>query len=155
MECLEQYLKRRDSDARIVAGAGQMPTVEDAAQFLGVDVRAIIKSIVLYPKNKTQDEVAVAVLAGDQQLDFKKAAQILEWKVAKMAPPEMALERTGFPVGGTAPVGHPEDVRVLVDVSVTELERGYGGGGKPELLLEITGSEIVRLTNAIVTELSK
>ncbi|HSB78344.1 MAG TPA: YbaK/EbsC family protein, partial [Candidatus Methylomirabilis sp.] len=68
----------------------------------------------------------------------------------KLAKPDVVLAKTGYPAGGTPPVGHREKFPVIVDAAVAAQEWGYAGGGQPELLIKIKSSDIIRLTGAAV-----
>ncbi|HWU41692.1 MAG TPA: YbaK/EbsC family protein, partial [Candidatus Acidoferrum sp.] len=48
------------------------------------------------------------------------------------------------------PVGHREKFPIIVDTRVASQEWGYAGGGRPELLVRIKSTDIIRLTGADV-----
>jgi len=58
--------------------------------------------------------------------------------------------KTGYPAGGTPPVGHREKFGVIVDTRVAAQEWGYAGGGRPEVLVRIKSADIIRLNDATV-----
>jgi len=60
--------------------------------------------------------------------------------------------KTGYPAGGTPPVGHRERVPVIVDAGVAAQSWGYAGGGRVELLVKIRSADIVRLAEATVAD---
>ena len=62
---------------------------------------------------------------------------------------------TGYPAGGTPPVGHHQRFPVVVDTRVADQDWGYAGGGRKELLVRIKSADIVRLTNAKVADVVK
>ncbi|TMQ67427.1 MAG: hypothetical protein E6K78_04820 [Candidatus Eisenbacteria bacterium] len=61
---------------------------------------------------------------------------------------------TGYPAGGTPPVGHREPIPVIVDVHVAAQEWGWAGGGRLERLLKIAPADIVRIGGARVAEVT-
>ena len=61
-------------------------TTEEAARALGVDVAAIIKTLVL----DTDQGFAVAIIAGNEHLDFKVVARHLRCRKVRLAKPEFA-----------------------------------------------------------------
>jgi prolyl-tRNA editing enzyme YbaK/EbsC (Cys-tRNA(Pro) deacylase) len=61
---------------------------------------------------------------------------------------------TGFEIGGVPPIGHISRVPIVVDRSVLEHDLVYGGGGDEGHMLEITPKDIVRLTNALVANVT-
>ena len=68
----------------------------------------------------------------------------------RLASPEVALRVTGYPAGGTPPVGHRERFPIVVDTRVAAQEWGWAGGGRKELMVRIRSADIVRLTDARV-----
>jgi len=100
------------------------------------------------------DTCAVAVLAGDARIDFRGVASAMGWKEARLAPPALVLKTTGYPAGGVPPLGHRTSLPVLVDEAMMDSSEGYAGGGRPELLLKIRPSEIVRVAKAKVARIA-
>jgi Cys-tRNA(Pro)/Cys-tRNA(Cys) deacylase len=90
--------------------------------------------------------VLVVVLPGDRRVDFKAVARVAGCAKVRFASPERALQETGYPPGGTPPLGYPGPLRVIVDEAVLQYPEGYGGGGRPELLLRIQPRELLRVT---------
>jgi prolyl-tRNA editing enzyme YbaK/EbsC (Cys-tRNA(Pro) deacylase) len=76
-------------------------------------------------------------------------------KNLRFAKPEVVLRVTGYPAGGTPPLGHKENLQVFVDQGLLAYDIGYGGGGSPELLLEIAPNELIRATGATVSDISE
>ena len=153
MDDIRVVLKRQDIDAELLDLGVAMTTVQAAAEKLGVPPRNIFKSLVVCGPEKS--EVAIIVLPGDARADLKAVAKALSWKKVRFADPEVVLRETGYPAGGTPPIGHHHVSTVIVDEELLQIEEGYGGGGRPELLLRIAPSEIIRVTHAVVAKISK
>ncbi|WP_244238418.1 aminoacyl-tRNA deacylase [Corallococcus terminator] len=151
MTDLGEFLKREQVNARLLTLATPMTTAAAAAQELGIAVGGIFKSLVF---TTDTDEVLVVVLPGDRRVDFKAVARVAGCRKVAFASRERALEATGYPPGGTPPLGHPHALRVFVDAAVLEYPEGYGGGGRPELLLRLTPAELLRVTKGTVGTLS-
>lgn len=71
-------------------------TSEAAAKALGVDVAAVIKTLVL----ETDQGFAVAIIAGNKRLDFKAVAKQLGCRNVRLASPARVRELSGYDVGG-------------------------------------------------------
>lgn len=151
MADLSEFLAREQVDARLMTLATPMTTAAAAAHELGIPVASIFKSLVL---TTDADEVLVVVLPGDRRVDFKAVARAAGCRKAAFASTERALEATGYPPGGTPPLGYPRPLRVFVDEAVLQYPEGYGGGGRPELLLRLTPAELLRVTKGTVGPLS-
>lgn len=146
-------LERNNVDAELIDLGVPMKTAQAAASQLGIAVAQIFKSLVL--RGPSDEDIAVAVLDGEARLDLKALRRLLNWKKVRFASSDLVLEATGYPAGGTPPLGHRKRVPVFVDENLMNFDFGYAGGGRPELLLKISPKEIVRATSATVAKLSQ
>ena len=147
---LERAIADGSLNAEIIRPGVPTPTVPAAAAALGVDESSILKSLLFL------DPGGVAVLAiatGSSRVDRVRLAAVAGVERLKLAPPEEVKRRTGYPVGGAAPVCHATPLRVIVDRRLLALDIVYGGGGTADSLLKITPREIVRVTSATVAEI--
>lgn len=148
---LEQLITSGAIAAEIVAPGVPTPTVPDAARALGVEDRQIIKSLLFAAKDGS---VVLSILSGGSRVDRKKLRDVTGLRGLELAPPEVVLEQTGYPAGGTPPVGHVRTLDVVIDSGVMDLPIVFGGGGRIDLLLRITPQEIVRVTSATVAPIA-
>jgi Cys-tRNA(Pro)/Cys-tRNA(Cys) deacylase len=148
---LKNFLAQVGVDAQLIDLRVPMKTADAAAQQLGVPVGSIFKSLVF---STDSGEVLVAVLPGDKRVDFKAVARVAGCAKVSFASPEVALRETGYPPGGTPPLGYPKPLRVIIDEALLEYAEGYGGGGRPELLLRIQPQELLRVTKGTLARVS-
>jgi Cys-tRNA(Pro)/Cys-tRNA(Cys) deacylase len=87
-------------------------------------------------------------------VDIKRVQDLTGILGLRLAKPDVVLAKTGYPAGGTPPVGHRERFPVIVDARVAAQAWGYAGGGRPELLVKIQSGDIIRLTNAAVADVA-
>ena len=92
-------------------------TVEEVARLRGLDPAAIVKAMVLEDKF---GGAALVILAGDRRLDVPAIKKLTGQKL-KIATMDRAAQITGWPVGAITPLGLPEGVKVLADLSVTAM----------------------------------
>ena len=117
-------------------------TAEDAAAALGVPVGAIVKSLVF-----TADGSPVLVLtSGDHQVDLATVAELLGVERVQRADVETVRAATGFPIGGVAPVGHPESLTTLVDNHFARFDVLWASAGTPHTVFPTSFSELLQLT---------
>lgn len=146
---LAEFLRARGLDAEIVSPGVPMPTVDAAAAAMGCSPDRIFKSILFH----ASDGRCVLVIAcGDTRVDIRKVEALTGFSGLKLVRPDVVLERTGYPAGGTPPVGHRERLPVIVDARVAAQEWGWAGGGRPELLVRIRPADIVRLDGARIED---
>jgi len=148
---LAAYLREQGVKAEFAAPGVEMPTVDAAAAALGVAPHRIFKSILFQARDGS---CVLAVACGDTRVDPKRLEAITGLARLRLASPGVALAVTGYPAGGTPPVGHRERVPVVVDTRVVDREWGWAGGGRKELMVRIAAADIVRLTAARVADVA-
>jgi Cys-tRNA(Pro) deacylase len=151
-EDLEEYLKKNGVEARFFKFEEHTMTVDAAVSRLGVNRERIVKSILFI------DHAGLPVLgivSGDKMVDEKKLAMACGVKKVRRANPAEVKEFTGYEVGAVPPVGHKNQIRTFIDRKVMSFEKVIGGGGKINMLLEMSPAEIKRLTNGEVVDISR
>ena len=146
---LADFIRAQGLDAEIVSPGVPMPTVDAAAAALGVAPERIFKSILFAARD---GRCAMAVACGMTRVDTQRLAALTGMSGLRLASPEVALRVTGYPAGGTPPVGHRERFPVIVDARVAAQEWGWAGGGRKELMVRIRSADIVRVTGARVAD---
>lgn len=144
---LADFLRGQELDAEILSPGVPMPTVDAAAAALGVAPERIFKSILFAAAD---GRCAMAIACGKARVDATRLAALTGMGGLRLASPDVALRVTGYPAGGTPPVGHRERFPVVVDARVAAQEWGWAGGGREELMVRIRSADIVRLTGAQV-----
>lgn len=150
---VQAYVQAQGLAARLIAPQTPMPTVPLAAAALGVAEGQIVKTIVLEGRNGS-GTVAVAIVTGDRRVDRSKVAAVLAQPMLKLASPRTVSTVIGYEVGGVPPVAHAASVPVVVDRRVLEHDVVYGGGGDDFHMLEIAPVDIVRLTKAVIADVT-
>lgn len=149
---LAAWLRANGLDAALAAPGVPMPTVEAAAAAMACPPERIFKSILFQSKD---GRCVMAVACGHWRVDGPKLAEIAGTRRLRLAPPDVVLAVTGYPAGGTPPIGHRERFPVVVDARVAAQDWGWAGGGREELLVRIAPADIVRLTGATVADVVK
>lgn len=135
-------LVRAGVPGRIVQLPGAASTAPLAAAALGCDVGAIANSLVFWC-----DERPLLVLAsGAHRVDTTRLAERLGRGPIVRATSEQVRSATGQAIGGVAPVGHPEPLETVVDVSLADNDQVWAAGGTPHSLFPTTFKELVTLT---------
>ena len=144
---LADYIMEHDLQAEIVSPGAHMATVDTAAAAMQVAPEKIFKSILFQAKN---GECVMVIACGNGRVDLTRVQAITGLLGLKLAKPDVVFAKTGYPAGGTPPVGHREKFGVIVDTRVAAQEWGYAGGGRPEFLVKIKSVDIIRLNDATV-----
>lgn len=114
---------------------------EAAAKALGVDLAAVIKTLVL----DTDQGFAVAIIAGDERLDFKAVAKRLACRKVRLASPDQVKEFSGYEVGGVPPIVFGGKCQVLVSGRVLSQEIIIGAAGDEFHGLMLVSSDLKRI----------
>ncbi len=143
---------RRVQDAlgaghRVVELADSARTAEDAAKALGCRVDQIVKSLVFRGR---QTERAILVAAsGKNRVDERKVAALVAEPVEK-ADAAFVRARTGFAIGGVAPVGHAGPLTTLIDEDLLAWEEIWAAAGHPRTVFKLTPAALVAMTGGRV-----
>lgn len=150
---LSTFMHENKIQGEIVQLGHETPTVEAAAQALGVPPDAIVKSVLFLA-----DSAPVLVIAnGAARIDSRRLADHLgvARKRVRLADAATVLEVTGFNAGSVPPFGHKTRLHTVMDSRVMEQPIIYAGSGAPEAVLRITTAEIGRVTQAETTNLTE
>ena len=148
---LEKYLKRMEVWHRFIEKEETIHTA-DAARAAGLELHRVTKNLI----SKTNEgEPILLIIPGDRKVRLKSAAKALGVRRVSLVSFEEAEEISGYPPGGTPSVGHKTKMRTVIDKSLLQHKTVYCGGGSRKRLLEIRTKDIIRLSNAIVAEISK
>jgi len=144
---LADFILEHDLQAEIVSPGAHMPTVDAAAAAMKVAPEQIFKSVLFQAKD---GQCVMVIACGNGRVDLGRVRATTGLDGLKLAKPDVVLAKTGYPAGGTPPVGHREKFPVIVDSRVAAQEWGYAGGGRPESLVKIKSADIIRLNGAEV-----
>jgi len=126
-------------------------TAEAAAEAVSAPVGSIVKSLIFM----ADDAPLLVLVAGDQRADAKRLRALLglSKRRLRIARPQEVQERTGFEVGGVAPVGHQEPLRTLIDRSLGRFEDLWAAAGSGHAVFPITYQRLVEITGGEVLDL--
>ncbi len=127
----------------------EVRTAATAAAALGVPVGAIANSLVFLAAG----EPLLVLTSGAHRVDETKVASLLGVGSVRRAPAELVRQVTGQPIGGVAPIGHPEPIGTLVDVELARHERVWAAAGHPATVFPTTYEELLRLTDGTPAEI--
>jgi prolyl-tRNA editing enzyme YbaK/EbsC (Cys-tRNA(Pro) deacylase) len=115
-------------------------TSQQAADALGIGVGRIAKSLVFRGRDSARAVLVIA--AGDRRVDEKRVAGALGEPIER-ASPEFVREKTGFAIGGVAPVAHPAPLATFVDASLRRFDTVWAAGGTPHCVFAVAPAQLV------------
>jgi prolyl-tRNA editing enzyme YbaK/EbsC (Cys-tRNA(Pro) deacylase) len=142
-------------EAGVDAGVRELPdstrSAADAATAIGCDVRQIVKSLVF--RASSGDRPVLVLVCGSDRVDTERLAAQVGGPVER-ASPEFVRDRTGFAIGGVAPVGHSEPLETLIDERLLGLELVWAAAGTPHAVFSIAPGELQRAAAARVVRVA-
>ena len=123
-------------------------TAQEAADALGVSVAQIAKSVVF--RRKSDNTAVLVVTSGDRRVDEKRVAAITG--ALGRADADFVKARTGFSIGGVAPLAHSEKPVTLVDRELFRFSEIWAAAGHPNAVFKLSPQQLVALTGAPVAD---
>jgi prolyl-tRNA editing enzyme YbaK/EbsC (Cys-tRNA(Pro) deacylase) len=124
-------------------------TAAQAAEQLGVEIGQIANSLVFeVPDHEAHGgkRALLVLTSGAHRVDTAHLADILAVERLDRAGPEFVRTRTGFVIGGVAPVGHTHPLQTLVDVTLAGYDEIWAAGGHPKAVFPTHYDELLRIT---------
>jgi prolyl-tRNA editing enzyme YbaK/EbsC (Cys-tRNA(Pro) deacylase) len=126
------------------------PTAATAAGQLGCDVGAIANSLLF----NADGEPLLILTSGAHRVDTAKVAAHIGARSVRRADPEFVRAATGQVIGGVAPVGHPQQVRTLVDTWLEKYDVVWAAAGHVHTVFPTSFAELVRITSGTPADVS-
>jgi Cys-tRNA(Pro) deacylase len=139
----EKFLKDFDQSLEVIVLKDTARTAQDAATALSCDVGAIIKSLLF----KTEGSFILCLVSGDKRCSLNKLKEIMNKKDVSMASPEEVKTQTGYTIGGVSPIGHLNNLEILIDNSLERFNELFAAAGHPNCVFKINFKDIQKITN--------
>lgn len=97
--------------------------------------------------------LAVALVPGDSELDFKALAKASGNKKMALIPVKDIQPLTGYIRGGCSPIGMKKNYPVFIDASALEHDRVFVNAGQRGLLLSLAPADLQRAAQAAFVEI--
>ncbi len=121
-------------------------TSQEAADVLGVAVGQIAKSVIF--RRRADDVAVLVVTSGDRRVDEQRVAAVTG--PLGRADADFVKRRTGFSIGGVAPLGHVEPAVTLIDRELFRFDVLWAAAGHPNGVFQVSPAQLVQLTAAPV-----
>jgi Cys-tRNA(Pro) deacylase len=118
----------------------------EAAAAIGCTVAQIAKSLVF---RSAGGRAVLVIASGTNRVDERKVAAALGEKIGK-ADADFVRDRTGYAIGGVAPVGHSPGIRIFIDADLAKYDAIWAAAGHPHAVFRLTPDELARLTKGTV-----
>lgn len=144
---VQESLAENHFNSHIVFLSDSARTAQEAAEAIDCTVEQIAKSIVF--QGKTSNDPYLVIASGVNRINEKLIAQTVAEDV-KMASANDVRDLTGFVIGGVAPVGHTQSLKVFIDEDLLSHETIWAAAGHPKAVVELTPNDLIKSTNGQV-----
>jgi len=152
----ETYIEQNGVQCKLLQKPSTQETLKahEALRHLGysLDPKQMIKSLVCVPLLEGRhgiDKALLVMVSGADRLSMNKLQTATSYEKIVIADPKTAEKLSGYPRGGTPPIGHDAKLAVVMDEDLSKQSVLYGGGGTTECIVEITPLEIIRVIREI------
>jgi prolyl-tRNA editing enzyme YbaK/EbsC (Cys-tRNA(Pro) deacylase) len=126
-------------------------TAEEAAIAVEAELGQIVKSLVFVaPEEDGSVEPLICLVSGPNRVDLARLAAVAGEKDVRRASANEARELTGFTIGGIPPIGHPRNIRVIMDPDLGRFQVVWAAAGLPTAVFPVAPATLRMLSNAHV-----
>ena len=142
---LSQRLRDCGIDSTVVEFEQPTRTSADAAAAIGCTVAEIAKSVVF--RGTASGQAVVVVASGANRVSEEKVAAKVGEPLAR-ADADFVRAATGYVIGGVAPIGHSQPVKLLIDEDLRQFEKVWAAAGTPHSVFPLTPDQLRSVTGA-------
>ena len=148
---VQEFIVQFDPKLKVLLLDTTARTAKDAAESLGCEVGAIVKSLVF----RADDTFLICLDAGDKRCSLNKLKKIIRKKDVCMANADEVKSNTGFSIGGVAPIAHLKKLNILIDQSLGRFQSVFAAAGHPNSIFKIEYNQLVQMTKGEVKEITE
>lgn len=120
-------------------------TAQEAASALGIEVGQIASSLIF----KLPDGSPLLIItSGRHRVDTDLVAKNLSIETLGRVDADYVKEKSGFSIGGVAPIGWTSPATILIDQALNDYEVVWAAAGHPHAVYPTTFAELVECTGA-------
>lgn len=148
---VDDLLAAKGLGGRVVEFPESTRSSAEAALAIGCAVAQIAKSLVF---RAASGRPVLVMASGVNRVDEKKIATAIGQKIGK-ADADYVRSRTGYAIGGVAPLGHAEPPIVLIDGDLLAHDPIWAAAGTPNAVFRLSADELVRLSGGTVANVKQ
>jgi prolyl-tRNA editing enzyme YbaK/EbsC (Cys-tRNA(Pro) deacylase) len=145
---VQDALAAAGTDARVIELPVAARTSQQAADALGLEVGQIAKSLIF--RAVPSGQAVLVIAAGDRRVDEARISALMGESIER-ATPDFVRERSGFAIGGVAPLAHARPMTTYIDASLRRFDVVWAAGGTPHCVFPIAPAELVRVSGGTET----
>jgi prolyl-tRNA editing enzyme YbaK/EbsC (Cys-tRNA(Pro) deacylase) len=120
-------------------------TAQDAASALGIEVGQIASSLIF---KFDDDSPLLIITSGRHRVDTELVAKSLGIEKLGRVDADYVKEKSGFSIGGVAPIGWISSATILIDQALSDYDVVWAAAGHPHAVYPTTFKELLECTGA-------
>jgi prolyl-tRNA editing enzyme YbaK/EbsC (Cys-tRNA(Pro) deacylase) len=120
-------------------------TAQEAANALGIEVGQIASSLIFKLKDGSP---LLIITSGRHRVDTDLVARTLGVEKLDRVDADYVKEKSGFSIGGVAPIGWVSPATILIDLALNDYEVVWAAAGHPHAVYPTSFAELVTCTGA-------
>jgi prolyl-tRNA editing enzyme YbaK/EbsC (Cys-tRNA(Pro) deacylase) len=148
---VDDLLAAEGMAGRVVEFPESTRSSAEAAAAIGCTLAQIAKSLVF---KAASGRPVLVVASGVNRVDERKVKAEIGQKIGR-ADADYVRERTGYAIGGVAPLGHAEAPIVLIDRDLLALDPIWAAAGTPNAVFRLSAEELVRISGGKVADIKQ
>ena len=134
------FIQRMDQSTR---------TAQEAADACGCMLDQIVKSLIF--EGAETGALKLLLVAGGNRIDMALAPDYVGEGLIR-ADPRLVRERTGFAIGGVAPIGHLQPIDCFMDRKLLDFTQVWAAAGRPDSVFRVDPHKLLKVTGATVVD---
>tara|TARA_B100000035_G_scaffold133796_1_gene113766 strand:+ start:25 stop:504 length:480 start_codon:yes stop_codon:yes gene_type:complete len=148
---VEKELREFNPVSKIIVLDTSARTAKEAASSLGCEVGAIVKSLLF----KTENTFTLCLIAGDKKASLNKIKKVLMISDTSMASADEVKMITGYTIGGVSPIGHLNNIDILIDNTLNRFSELFAAAGHPNCIFKINFKDLQKITKGSIKEITE
>ena len=149
---VQRMLAEKGLATQVLQFAETTRTSADAARQIGCSVAQIAKSLVFRAKPSNRPVLVIA--SGANRVDEKAIEAMLGESIGK-ADAEFVRDKTGYAIGGVAPIGHASPPATFIDEDLLRFDTIWAAAGTPFAVFRLRPQDLPGLTGGLVARLAQ
>ena len=147
----KEALKKFNSEIKVIELEQTARTANDAANSLNTEVGSIVKSLLF----RNEENFFLCLVSGDKRCSLNKLKKAISKKDVSMASADEVKAQTGFTIGGVSPVGHINDLNIIIDKTLERFQIVYAAAGHPNSIFKIDILRLKDLTKGRIEDITE
>ncbi|GHO71786.1 prolyl-tRNA editing protein [Ktedonobacter sp. SOSP1-52] len=146
---VQDILSERGFDCQVLELPNSTRTAQEAADSIGTTVGQIVKSLIF--RGKESDQAILVVASGTNRVNEKRLKATVGEGIEKPNA-DFVRERTGFAIGGVAPIGHTSTLKTFIDADLFQYQEIWAAAGTPNAVFRLTPQDLKEMTGGEIID---